>query len=419
MKLNITALLSVAALLCTGVNAGLSESDKKNLLSGHRKARDIVDAPDMASLSWSDKLASEAQKYANSCPGLTHSDKKARGGQGENISYGGGSVESLFNLWLEEKSDFLKSNYASNLKDITYNGNSIGHYSQVVWAKNTQVGCGLADCHGSKNLVCRYATGNELGEKVYSAPKPKTTTTTTTKKTTTTTTTVKKTTTTTTKAPTTTPPHTTTKAAAPTNANNNGTNGQKLPFVGGNTNLPVGSTTKSVGGANSGVNSGANSGINGGVNGGINGGANGGANAGAITGANAGANAGANGTKGPVVNQIVAEKPKDAKKANDAKKSSNGKENSNDEEGGNGAGIVTGVAVTGSVIGAAAAFILAKKNPKQYEDFKRNLTRKASSIKRGATTVTRRFTTKKTSPTVQNSDYDFNYRTTFADSMAV
>jgi len=61
MKLSVTALLSFAALLCTGVNAGLSDGDKSKLLYRHQKARDDVGAPDMKSISWSSKLANDAQ----------------------------------------------------------------------------------------------------------------------------------------------------------------------------------------------------------------------------------------------------------------------------------------------------------------------------------------------------------------------
>ncbi|OUM65818.1 hypothetical protein PIROE2DRAFT_7061, partial [Piromyces sp. E2] len=65
-------------------------------------------------------------------------------------------------------------------------------------------------------------------------------------------------------------------------------------------------------------------------------------------------------------------------------------------------GLVTGVAVTGSVVGAAALIIFKKKNPRQYEQLKQNISRSASAVKRSASTVkrsassvTRKLTTKK------------------------
>jgi len=70
--------------------------------------------------------------------------------------------------------------------------------------------------------------------------------------------------------------------------------------------------------------------------------------------------------------------------------------------------IVTGLAVTGSIAGAAGVLLFIKKNPKKYEDLKRNISRKASSVKRTATTVTRKLTTKKTKRTNYNdSNYEY------------
>jgi len=64
-----------------------------------------------------------------------------------------------------------------------------------------------------------------------------------------------------------------------------------------------------------------------------------------------------------------------------------------EKEGGSG-GVAAGVAVTVPVVGAAAAFIFAKKNPKQYENLKRSISHKATSVKNGATELSRRATQK-------------------------
>jgi len=58
-------------------------------------------------------------------------------------------------------------------------------------------------------------------------------------------------------------------------------------------------------------------------------------------------------------------------------------------------GTIVGVAVTGSVVGAAALALLIKKNPKQYEQIKRSISRRATSVRRGASTISRRLTNKK------------------------
>ncbi|ORX54645.1 PR-1-like protein [Piromyces finnis] len=350
----------------------------------------------MKKISWSDKLENDAQKYVDGCPGLNHSDRDSRDGHGENISFGSGSIESLFNLWTDEKNNFLKSNYASNFKGIVFNGKQIGHYSQVVWAENTQVGCGLADCNGSKNLVCRYGNGNKIGEKVYSIsienkeedPKIETKheskletkveikSTTTIKRTTTTMIKKKTTTTTTTIDVTITKP-----VVSATNIENDlNDSSNKLAYIA--TELPVVTNTTITLTTN----------------------------------------------KTNIVNQVVSEKPKKSEKTNNVKISSHPSNNSykeiqvNENEGDGGI-VITGVALTGSVIGAAAAFAFVKKNPRQYEELKRNISKKATNVKRGATILTRKLTTKKVTPpsTHNNSanDYEFNYRATFADSMVV
>jgi len=213
MKFSFSTLLPIATLLCGCVDAKLSSSQRDTLLSLHRSARNKVNAKNMRSLNWSENLAKGAQNYAERCRGLTHSYRSERSDSdnGENISYGPGTVTELFNLWTDERSDFLRSGYVSNFGGAVYNGKEIGHYTQVVWADNDLVGCGWHDCGGNNmQLVCRYSTGNIISQSVYqpgsSESKPKPTTvkkTTTTKKRTTTTrkTTTTTTTTTTTKAP--------------------------------------------------------------------------------------------------------------------------------------------------------------------------------------------------------------------------
>jgi len=66
-----------------------------------------------------------------------------------------------------------------------------------------------------------------------------------------------------------------------------------------------------------------------------------------------------------------------------------------DKEEGSNTGTIVGVAVTGSVVGAAALAVLIKKNPKQYEQIKRSISRRATSVRRGASTISRRLTNKK------------------------
>jgi len=78
----------------------------------------------------------------------------------------------------------------------------------------------------------------------------------------------------------------------------------------------------------------------------------------------------------------------------------------NNDEGSNTSTIV-GVAVTGSVVGAAALAVLIKKNPKQYQQIKRSISRRATSVRRGASTISRKLTNKKPKKVTlpRNNDY--------------
>jgi hypothetical protein len=66
----------------------------------------------------------------------------------------------------------------------------------------------------------------------------------------------------------------------------------------------------------------------------------------------------------------------------------------NDNEENQGSGAAAGIAVSGSILGAAAVFVFLKKNPKKYENIKRGISRQATTIKRGASTLSRRVTTR-------------------------
>ncbi|ORX46607.1 PR-1-like protein, partial [Piromyces finnis] len=134
------------------VNAQLTSEQKDSLLYLHRKTRDAVGASNMQTLYWSSTLASEAQAYAEKCVGLNHS-----GVMGENLATATyNNVERLYHLWEDEREIFEESD-SYRKKFPGYH--SFGHYTQIVWAANTKVGCGQAYCKNLSqpyNLVCRY-----------------------------------------------------------------------------------------------------------------------------------------------------------------------------------------------------------------------------------------------------------------------
>jgi len=149
------------------VNAQLSSKQRDLLLSLHRQTREDVGASNMKPLNWSSELAAAAQDYAEECNGMVHS-----GVMGENLASATyDDIERLYRLWEEERDMFEQSD---SFRKSFSGSHSFGHYTQIVWAANTKVGCGYAYCGNSSQsyyLVCRYELGNIIGYEVYSYSK--------------------------------------------------------------------------------------------------------------------------------------------------------------------------------------------------------------------------------------------------------
>ncbi|MBI3136592.1 MAG: hypothetical protein HYZ14_18095 [Bacteroidetes bacterium] len=137
--------------------------DTTLLVKQHNFYRQRVNAPD---IHWSDELAVYAQAWANklakTCQ-LQHSGGK----YGENIYWTSDEAneQAVVDYWAEEEKYF-------NHKNPTYirgKSSKSGHYSQVIWAKSTLVGAGVANCKGGGQIwVCVYdPPGNMIGEKAY------------------------------------------------------------------------------------------------------------------------------------------------------------------------------------------------------------------------------------------------------------
>eukprot|EP01118_Nematostelium_gracile_P006521 TRINITY_DN2095_c0_g1_i5.p1 TRINITY_DN2095_c0_g1~~TRINITY_DN2095_c0_g1_i5.p1 ORF type:complete len:286 (-),score=65.00 TRINITY_DN2095_c0_g1_i5:40-897(-) len=169
----------VLLLIVSAVTAQLSNTDIQTALQLHNNARA---AKGVAALTWDAKLATVAQNYANRCD-FDHNpnadtDYAAQGGSGsvgENLAAASPtqSVSGGITGWNDELNDW---NCGSNTcSDVC------GHYTQVVWAASTKVGCGKASCttnspFGSFNggrweiLVCNYnPAGNFGGQRPFPA----------------------------------------------------------------------------------------------------------------------------------------------------------------------------------------------------------------------------------------------------------
>ncbi|TAE52566.1 MAG: serine protease [Nostocales cyanobacterium] len=138
-----------------------------DILNAHNKYRKEVGVPP---LTWSNTLANNAQQWANYLASqggnLQHSQNT---GQGENLWAGTAgyfSYTQMVDSWGSEKQYFVNGTFPN--VSSTGNWYDVGHYTQIIWRKTTQVGCGIARGGGNDILVCRYSPpGNYMGQKVY------------------------------------------------------------------------------------------------------------------------------------------------------------------------------------------------------------------------------------------------------------
>jgi hypothetical protein len=145
----------------------LGHQHEADLLAAQNKYRtELGETP----LVWSDKLAASAQVWAdhlaNKVHAMVHSGAT---GSGENIAAGTAghtSLTNLVSLWGAEKQHFVDA--SSPHVSRTGDWKAVGHYTQIVWRKTKEVGCGLATGGGQDYLVCQYhPRGNVMGQRAF------------------------------------------------------------------------------------------------------------------------------------------------------------------------------------------------------------------------------------------------------------
>ncbi|MDR3521774.1 MAG: CAP family protein [Acidocella sp.] len=157
------AVMIAVLFLVRPAHAQVNSDNIAELLAAHNFYRTNLRLPP---LRWSGVLADEAQDWAEHLAGigtLQHS------GPGQNLAWataGSKSLTQLVNLWGSERRYFENGNFP----EISSTGNwmDVGHYSQIIWAATTEVGCGFAEGYGRDYLVCDYdPAGNVMGERPY------------------------------------------------------------------------------------------------------------------------------------------------------------------------------------------------------------------------------------------------------------
>lgn len=116
-------------------------------------------------------MANVAQAWANQC---VFGYNAARGMVGENLFLSSANSGDLalkaLQAWASEAPHY---NFASN---TCATGEICGHYTQVVWADTTQIGCAVASCPAVENFgggpatiaVCDYSPpGNFNNQRPY------------------------------------------------------------------------------------------------------------------------------------------------------------------------------------------------------------------------------------------------------------
>lgn len=188
-------ILTVVLSQKTCVNV-LSDAQRAEIVRAHNYYRNLVasgkqgslpTATNMKEVTWDKEVEGVAQNWASSNPSGHNSNRKLPTRPslyvGENIYWssrsgskvitaGNANVTAAIASWYSEVKDF-----SGDVSAFKSSAAAIGHFTQVIWADTSAVGCGILDCvtkssSGSYSqsvaFVCDYAVGgNYLGSPIY------------------------------------------------------------------------------------------------------------------------------------------------------------------------------------------------------------------------------------------------------------
>ncbi len=132
----------------------------RQILELHNQCRAKVGVPP---LIWSNEIESFAQEWADTSPSGHRSERRS---YGENMAWGQ-SIKQMVGMWCDEEARY-RENPESCLNSYEM-GKTCLHFSQVVWNKTTEVGCGIGnDARYGRVLVCNYnPPGNYRGKRPF------------------------------------------------------------------------------------------------------------------------------------------------------------------------------------------------------------------------------------------------------------
>ncbi|XP_004539432.1 C-type lectin domain family 18 member A isoform X1 [Maylandia zebra] len=142
---------------------GLGVKEHSQIVAHHNRLRSRVKpmAANMQKMDWNEELATLAKERATLChkePFLQHSSSFSHIGWNTHLSVvGAASFSDIIDFWFEEGKDFLYS--SGRCKENA----TCQHYTQLVWATSSQVGCANQQCWRNGELweifVCAYYPG--------------------------------------------------------------------------------------------------------------------------------------------------------------------------------------------------------------------------------------------------------------------
>jgi len=142
------------------------DSAVAEILQAHNRYRTELNIP---TLQWSDKLAKNAQVWADRLASERKMYHSSGSGEGENLWMGTSGYYSLTQMvdgWGSEKKYYKNGIFPA----VSTSGNwaDVGHYTQIIWRNTTEVGCAKSTGGGNDFFVCRYSPpGNYMRQKVY------------------------------------------------------------------------------------------------------------------------------------------------------------------------------------------------------------------------------------------------------------
>jgi len=168
--------LGLVGALAVPAAADVNTAQQKVMVTKHNALRQSIAASESARLgqtvtipdvTWDDSVAAVAQTWADHLLATdSFEHNKGRGDLGENIYWESGHGDP------EKSTKLAFENWAAEQANYTWDSDSCsdvcGHYTQLVWAATTAIGCGMATDGTQAYWVCDYAPpGNMQGQRPY------------------------------------------------------------------------------------------------------------------------------------------------------------------------------------------------------------------------------------------------------------